>query len=99
MVTKSEADTSADTSKLQAEVETLRKDLAEVTKTLKAIAGESVGTRSAQAAQRVREVSGQAREQFDHARDVAVDQVRERPLLTVAATFGVGLLIGRLLQR
>ncbi|WP_339778461.1 hypothetical protein [uncultured Thalassospira sp.] len=99
MVTKSEADTSADTSKLQAEVETLRKDLAEVTKTLKAIAGESVGTRGAQAAQRVREVSGQAREQFDHARDVAVDQVRERPLLTVAATFGVGLLIGRLLQR
>ncbi|MEQ5777639.1 MULTISPECIES: YqjD family protein [unclassified Thalassospira] len=99
MVAKNEADTSADTSKLQAEVEILRQDLAEVTKTLKTIARETGETRAAQAAQRVREVSGQAREQFDHARDVAVDQVRERPLITVAATFGVGLLIGRLLQR
>ncbi|OSQ35752.1 DUF883 family protein [Thalassospira mesophila] len=99
MVTKNEAETSADTSKLQAEVEILRQDLAEVTKTLKSIAGDNIETRTAQAAQRVREVSGQAREQFDHARDVAVDQVRERPLLTVAATFGVGLILGRLMRR
>ena len=99
MVAKNEADTNTDASKLQAEVETLRKDLAEVTKTLKTMAVETGESRAAQAAQRVREVSGQAREQFDHARDVAVDQVRERPLITVAATFGLGLLIGRLLQR
>ncbi|RCK53589.1 hypothetical protein TH25_03450 [Thalassospira profundimaris] len=99
MVAKNEAETSTDASKLQAEVETLRKDLAEVTKTLKTMARENGESRAAEAAQRVREMSGQAREQFDHAREVAVGQVRERPLVTVAATFGIGLLIGRLLQR
>lgn len=99
MVAKNEAETSTDTSKLQAEVEILRQDLAEVTKTLKTMAREAGETRAAQAAQRVREVSGQAREHIDHAREVAVGQVRERPLTTVAATFGIGLLIGRLLQR
>ncbi|MBX2831130.1 MAG: DUF883 family protein [Rhodospirillales bacterium] len=97
MVAKTE--TTADNAKLQADVDALRKDLAEVTKTLKTIGGEAAQTKTQAAAERIREVSGQARDQFDHAREVAVDQVRERPLSSVAVTFGVGLLIGRLLQK
>lgn len=97
MVAKTE--TTADNAKLQADVDALRKDLAEVTKTLKTIGGEAAQTKTQAAAERIREVSSQARDQFDHARDVAVDQVRERPLSSVAVTFGVGLLVGRLLQK
>ncbi len=97
MVTKTE--TTAENAKLQADVDALRKDLAEVTKTLKTMGGEAAHTRTQAAAERIREVSGQARDQFDHARDAAVDQVRDRPLTSVALTFGVGLLIGRLLQK
>lgn len=98
MVTKTENNT-ADTAKLQSDVDALRKDLAEVTKTLKTMTGETYRSKAQHAAERVREVSGQAREQVDHARDVAVDQVRERPLTTVALTFGVGMLVGRLLRK
>ena len=92
-------ETAANNAKLQADVDALRKDLAEVTKTLKAIGNDTARTKAQAAAERVREVSGQARDQFDHAREVAVDQVRERPLTTVALTFGVGMLVGRLLQK
>jgi len=97
MATKTE--TTADTAKLQADVDALRKDLAEVTKTRRTMAGEGAQTRTQAAAERIREVSDQARDRFDHAREVAVERVRERPLSSVAVTFGVGLLIGRLLQK
>ncbi len=60
---------------------------------------EEVETKTRAAAARIREVSDQARDQFDHARDYAVDQVRDRPFTTVAVTFGLGLLLGRLLQK
>lgn len=97
MATKTE--TTVDTAKLQADVDALRKDLAEITNTLKTMVGAEAQTRTQAAAERIREVSDQARDQFDHARDVAVERVRERPLSSVAITFGVGLLIGRLLQK
>ncbi|MDP2697646.1 YqjD family protein [Thalassospira sp.] len=96
MATKIETPENAD--KLRADVEALRHDLAEVTKTLKGMANGAGATVAHNAAERVREVSDQAREQFDQARDYAVDHVRERPLITVAATFGIGLLIGRLMK-
>ncbi|WP_417812265.1 DUF883 family protein [Thalassospira alkalitolerans] len=95
MVTKTETDNA----KLQADVDALRKDLAEVTKTLRAMGTDTVNSKAQAAAQRVREVSGHARDQFDHAREAAVEQVRERPLASVALTFGIGMLIGRLLQK
>ncbi|WP_033070025.1 DUF883 family protein [Thalassospira australica] len=97
MATKTE--TTADTAKLQADVDALRGDLAEVTKTLKTMGGQTAESKTQAAAERIREVSGQAREQIDHARGVAVGQVRENPLASVAVTFGVGLLVGRLLQK
>ncbi|AXO15233.1 DUF883 family protein [Thalassospira indica] len=97
MATKTE--TTADNAKLQADVDALRSDLAEITKTLKTMGGQAAETRTQAAAERIREVTGQARDQIDHARGVAVDQVRENPLASVAVTFGVGLLIGRLLQK
>lgn len=97
MATKTE--TTADNAKLQADVDALRSDLAEITKTLKAMGGQAAETRTQAAAERIREVTGQARDQFDHARGVAVDQVRDKPLASVAVTFGIGLLIGRLLHK
>ncbi|NIZ01990.1 DUF883 family protein [Thalassospira lucentensis] len=92
-------DTTADSAKLQADVDMLRKDLAEVTRTLKTMGSDAAHSTTQAAAERIREVSGQARDQIDHARDVAVEHVRDRPLTSVAVTFGVGLLIGRLLQK
>jgi len=97
MATKTE--TTADNAKLQADVDALRSDLAEITKTLKTMGGQAAETKTQAAAERIREVTGQARDQFDHARGVAVDQVRENPLASVAVTFGIGLLIGRLLHK
>ncbi|UKV16849.1 hypothetical protein L6172_11270 [Thalassospiraceae bacterium SW-3-3] len=95
MVTK----TDTDNAKLQADVEALRKDLAEVTKTLKTMGSDRANSVAQSAAERVREVSGQVHDQFDHARGVAVDQVRERPLTSVAVTFGIGMLVGGLLRK
>ncbi|CAM3295195.1 DUF883 family protein [Thalassospira profundimaris] len=97
MATKTE--TTADNAKLQADVDALRSDLAEITKTLKTMGGQAAETRTQAAAERIREVTGQARDQFDHARGVAVDQVRDKPLASVAVTFGIGLLVGRLLHK
>lgn len=96
MATRTET---TDTAKLQADVDALRSDLAEITKTLKAMGGQAAESKTQAAAERIREVTGQARDQFDNARGAAVDQVRENPLASVAVTFGVGLLIGRLLQK
>lgn len=95
MVTK----TDTDNAKLQADVEALRKDLAEVTKTLRTMGSDRANSVAQSAAERVREVSGQVHDQFDHARDVAVGQVRERPLTSVAVTFGIGMLVGGLLRK
>ena len=99
-------DLQKDVETLRTDLETVRKDLATLTDTLKetAKARMQLGVETAEA--EVKPALAQLRQTLDKARgrgreglQTVAGQVEERPLVTLAAAFGLGLLIGRLLDR
>jgi ElaB/YqjD/DUF883 family membrane-anchored ribosome-binding protein len=73
----------------------LRTDLSAMGKTVKDIVGEP----GPEALDRAREAARKAREQAERAAETATHAIGERPFLSIAGTFIIGLLLGVLLGR
>jgi ElaB/YqjD/DUF883 family membrane-anchored ribosome-binding protein len=80
---------------LQAQLDTLREDFSEITKTMKTLSTDY----AKQGQQKVRESAQQARAQASHNLDYAKQEVEARPYTSMAVAFGVGLVLGKLLDR
>jgi ElaB/YqjD/DUF883 family membrane-anchored ribosome-binding protein len=87
--------TETESEQLRSEIEKLRADLASLTNTVQKIAshwGEEAKGAFSQSAGRMEE---KARESIDK----LAHQVEEKPIASVATAFGVGILIGLILNR
>lgn len=80
---------------LRTEVDNLRKDVQAVTQTIRDLAASE--TRAAQ--ERVRQRASEVRDKGKEALDSVAPAIAERPFTSVATAFGVGLVIGALLNR
>lgn len=80
---------------LQAQLNALRSDFAELTKTVK-----TLSTSYAQHGQeRLKDTAHRAQEQFKESLGHVQGEVEQHPLSSLAIAFGVGLIIGKLLDR
>jgi ElaB/YqjD/DUF883 family membrane-anchored ribosome-binding protein len=79
-------------SRLKADLDTLRGDLAQLTRTVRDLAG----VRRDQGMAAARDYAAQASAQAQEAKARAEQTISANPLLSVAAAFGVGYLLGRL---
>lgn len=77
-----------DTAKLKAEIEKLRKDFASVTETLKELSSEQA-----------RESVAHLRQQAEQTGQKIEAEIRQRPITSVAAAFGLGFILAKLLDR
>lgn len=80
---------------LQEQLDTLRKDFADVTSTLK----EMSSSYAKQGQARVKDAAGEAQKQVRDSLDRAQSEVEQRPFSSMAVAFGVGLLLGKILDR
>jgi ElaB/YqjD/DUF883 family membrane-anchored ribosome-binding protein len=80
---------------LQAQLDTLREDFSELTKTMKTMSADY----AKQGQQKVRDGAQQARAQAAQSLDQAKQEVEARPYTSMAVAFGVGLVVGKLLDR
>jgi ElaB/YqjD/DUF883 family membrane-anchored ribosome-binding protein len=76
-------------------VEQLRDDLAQMAKTMKALAND-VGL---DAVARVRDASEQAKVRAERATDAVAHTIEERPLTSLLTAFAIGLVLGVLFGR
>lgn len=93
MATKTEAEKEIDS--LKADLHTLREDIAKLTEAFK-----RQGTEQAKA--RYQQAKATAEDYGEQARKVADDvghRIEERPLTSVLSAFGIGFIVGRLLDR
>ena len=82
------ADNDAELDKLKADLATLRRDVSSLTEALR----ERGTARARAAADGVRDQATQAAQTVSH-------QIEDRPYTSVLTAFGIGLVIGRLLDR
>jgi len=80
---------------LKSEVDALRKDVQAVTQTMRDLAT----SQTKAARERVRQQAHEARERGEEALESVGPAIAERPFTSVATAFGVGLLVGALLNR
>lgn len=97
---------SSDMSALKQDIEQLRSDLASLTKHIKGLGQNAVAQARSAGADRVDELRGELERTVDQLRqqgEASVAKVesviQERPLLSLLAAFGVGMLMTRLLER
>ena len=83
-----------DYEELRKEMDQLRADLAQVTATLKKIAGDGADL----AGGRLKSYADQGRAKARQGADAVESQIEQNPFTSVAVSFGVGLLLGRLLS-
>ncbi|MTI63052.1 hypothetical protein [Methylophaga sp.] len=91
---------------LQEQMKALRSDFSELTKTMKKLSEDYVNEGQSrlrqtadQARQQARDTADQAREQARNAAYQAQEGVENHPFSSVAVAFGIGLLIGKILDR
>lgn len=96
----------ADSAKLGEDIDRLKEDVRKITETLEKMAGGGANTASETLRTKARQArAGAARvqEAAEHGMDDAVNYARttiaERPIGTVAAALGIGVLMGLLLRR
>ena len=89
------AELNQDFNALKNDLDALRSDIAKLSDTVRGIAGDGVQSATA----RVRETAGRVRDSGAAMTEEFGHRIEERPLLSVAVAFGVGMLIGRLLDR
>lgn len=77
----------------------LREDIANLSSALKDVTSETVRERMEALRGRIDELTGDARSQSRQAMDDLADRIEERPLTSVLVAFGVGILLGRLVDR
>lgn len=80
---------------LKAEFDTLRSDVARLTDTVKKMSGNT----TAEGRERIRQAAEHSREQFRETAGAVETEIGERPFTSVAAAFGVGFILGKLLDR
>lgn len=80
---------------LQAQLDTLREDFSELTKTMKTMSTDY----AREGQQKVRDGAQQAKAQAAQGLDQAKQEVEARPYTSMAVAFGVGLVVGKLLDR
>ena len=80
---------------LRADIDKLKSDVSTLMETLGKIAGEG----RQEGARRVREARERVAAQAEQSLQAVETQIAERPFISVLAAFGVGLVIGRLLDR
>ena len=83
-----------DYEELRNEMKQLRSDLAQVTATMKKIVGDGADL----ATDRVKAATAQGRAKAREGAEAVEAQIEEHPFTSVAISFGVGLLLGRLLS-
>lgn len=84
-----------ETARLREELETLRGDIARLGETVKTITERSART----GVERARARAGQAREQVEDWTEQLGQHVEERPYGSVMMAFGLGFVLGKLLDR
>src|ERR1700719_521202 len=77
----------------------LRADIAQLSAALKDVTSETVRDQLASIRGRIDAAAGEARVHGRQTIDELTDHIEERPLASVLLAFGVGLLIGKLLDR
>lgn len=87
--------TDKDLKELRSELATLRSDFSEISKTLKRISGE----RYAEGRDKVNQGIERGRQQARDSLGEFEREIEARPLTSVAAAFGVGFVLGKLLDR
>lgn len=80
---------------LKGELETLRKDFRQLTDTFKSMSRQQLNAGADYARQSADQVRGQARE----ATQSLEHEISQRPFSSVAAAFGIGFIMGKLLDR
>lgn len=79
---------------LKAEFASLKEDVSKIADSLGKLSGEQVS----HGRERVRDAAGRARTESRRAVGVVEDEIRQYPLTSLVAAFGVGWLIGRTLR-
>ncbi len=99
-------DASDDLSKLQDDIEKLRADLSSLTKTMKDLGGSALEDAQNLGAEKLEELrgeieraSGRVRRQGEASIAEVERTIKEKPLLSLLAAFGAGMLITRLMDR
>lgn len=84
---------------ISAQVETLRNDVAELTKTIKRQAQATAQAKKAEITELATEKTAEAKEKYSDLANSAEVTIREKPLTSIAIATGVGLLIGLMTRR
>jgi ElaB/YqjD/DUF883 family membrane-anchored ribosome-binding protein len=77
----------------------LRADISNLSNALKDVTSDAVHDQIAMIRARIDTLTGEAKQHSRRTLDEVTDKIEERPLASVLVAFGVGLLIGRLLDR
>ena len=80
---------------LKAEFERLREDVAKITDTLQRLSGEQV----TKGRKRTRQAADRTRERVTQAVHSVEGEIQHYPLTSLATAFGVGFIVGKLLDR
>lgn len=80
---------------LKADLDSLRRDVSQLTDTLKRSSREQVQAGTAQARESANQLGNQAR---DATRNLE-QEIGQRPMTSVLAAFGIGFVVGKLLDR
>jgi ElaB/YqjD/DUF883 family membrane-anchored ribosome-binding protein len=99
-------DVKADASDLAGDIAQLRKDLEKLSGSIMALGRGGIAAAQKGGAEQfgawredVGDMATSLKKQGQHQLDAVEGQIRERPLLTLLAAFGVGLLVSRLVDR
>lgn len=104
--TSDSSDTTENLSKLKDDIDALRDDLSSLTETIKAMGNSAVADAQSLGAEKLEELraeieraSGEARLKGEQSIAEIERTVQERPLMSLLAAFGAGMLIARLMNR
>jgi ElaB/YqjD/DUF883 family membrane-anchored ribosome-binding protein len=99
-------DVKADASDLAADIAQLRKDLEKLSGSIMGLGRDGIAAAQKGGAEQfgawredVGDLATSLKKQGQHQLDSVEDQVRERPVLSLLAAFGVGLLVSHLIDR
>lgn len=93
MVAKSDSESTSD--ELKAELASLREDISNITETLRRLSGEQVKS----GRERTRQAAKHTRERVNQAVGTVEGEIQQYPLTSLATAFGVGFIVGKLLDR
>jgi ElaB/YqjD/DUF883 family membrane-anchored ribosome-binding protein len=90
---RNESDNTSD--ELKAEFASLREDISRITETLQRLSGEQVE----EGRKRTRQAADRTRERVNRTVNTVEGEIQHYPLTSLATAFGVGFIVGKLLDR